>query len=378
MPEQSTPEGFGPLAGVRVVELAGLGPGPHAGMMLADLGADVVRVERPGAATERGAPRSPDLVLRGRRVIGIDLRSPEGREHLLTLVSHADVFIEGNLPGTAERLGIGPDDCLERNPRLIYGRVTGWGQEGPMAHDPGHDLNFLAATGVLWSIGHRDETPPPPLNLLGASAGGSMFLVTGILAALFERETSGIGQVIDSAIVDGLSALSQRVHAMRHSGDWVDDRESNASDGGRPWYRTYRCADGEFVAVAAIERKYYDVLVTVLGLDPMEIPPRRDASAWPELQRVLTDAFATAPRDEWAERFREHPACVTPVLSWAEAQRSEHLVARGTFAALDGMVQAAPAPRFSRTRTRTPGAETHGHRTDAVSEEWAKFDRRSG
>jgi alpha-methylacyl-CoA racemase len=345
----------GPLAGLRVVELAGLGPGPHAAMVLADLGADVVRVERPaGRALEVGGSAAGDAVLRGRRSVALDLKTDEGRDAVLALVEHADVLLEGLRPGVAERLGVGPEDCHARNPRLVYGRVTGWGQDGPLANEVGHDLNYIGLTGALHAMGRPGETPPPPLNLVGDFGGGSMLLLVGVLAALFERSNSGRGQVVDAAMVDGTATLSQMVLALRGMGVWGDDRGSNLLDGGAPFYDTYACADGEFVAVGALEPQFFAALLDGLGLDPADVGDQHDRSGWPAMRERLTDLFASRTREEWADHFAGTDACVTPVLSFAEAAAHPHLRARGTFVEVDGVTQAAPAPRFSRTPSVVP------------------------
>jgi alpha-methylacyl-CoA racemase len=346
--------GGGPLAGLRVVELAGIGPAPHAAMVLADLGADVVRVERPaGGSLDLGAPGA---VLRGRRLIAADLKTESGRALVLALASRADVLIEGLRPGVAERLGVGPDECLSRNPRLVYGRITGWGQEGPRAAEVGHDINYIGLTGALHAIGRAGETPPPPLNLVGDFGGGSMLLLVGILAALWERAGSGLGQVVDAAMVDGTALLTQMTLALRGLNLWTDDRASNLLDSGAPFYDTYACADGKYVAVGALEPRFFAALVDGLDLDPAQAGSQLDREAWPAMRQLLRDRFATRTRDEWAAHFAGTEACVTPVLSFGEAADDPHLAARATLVEAGGIVQAAPAPRFSRTAPSLPGA----------------------
>ncbi|MQA03381.1 MAG: CoA transferase [Streptosporangiales bacterium] len=350
---------FGPLAGLRVVELAGIGPCPHAAMVLADLGADVVRVERPDPTGEH-----PDHLLRGRSsVVVADLKTADDRAHVMSLVARADVLLEGHRPGVTERLGLGPAECLAHNPRLVYGRMTGWGQDGPLAQRAGHDINYIARTGVLHAIGHAAERPAVPLNLLGDFGGGSMFLVTGVLAALWERERSGQGQVVDAAIVDGTSVLAQLVWAFRGAGAWRDDRAANLLDGGAPFYDTYACADGRWVAVGALEPKFYAQLLDGLGLVVEELPEQMDRDGWPVLRQRFTEVFATRTRAEWDAVFAGTDACVTPVLTFAEAVADEHLAARATLQELAGVPQASPAPRFSRTPAATPAPPVRERRT---------------
>lgn len=343
----------GPLTGLRVVELAGIGPGPHAAMILADLGAEVVRIERPQQTTDDTAGQ-PDYLLRGRRSVAADLKTAEGRDLVLRLAARADVLIEGFRPGVAERLGVGPEDCQRVNPRLVYGRMTGWGQQGPMAQRAGHDINYISLTGALHSIGRRGERPVPPLNLLGDFGGGSMFLLTGILAALWERERSGEGQVIDAAMIDGTSALLQMMWVMRGQDIWSSERGTNLLDGGAPFYDTYTCADGRYVAVGAIEPQFYRALLTGLGLDPATLPDQLDRASWPTLRARFTAAFRTRTRDEWAKVFADVDACVTPVLEPEEVPQHPQLAARDTLITIGGIRQAAPAPRFSRTAPATP------------------------
>lgn len=341
----------GPLHGVRVVELAGLGPCPHAAMVLADLGADVVRVDRPGGAA-LGPER--DVLLRGRRSVTADLKDPAGLQLVQALAARADVLIEGFRPRVMERLGLGPDELTAANPRLVYGRITGWGQDGPMAPRVGHDLNYLGLTGVLSAIGRTGERPVPPLNLVADFGGGSMLLVVGVLAALVERERSGRGQVVDAAMVDGVATLSQMLWSFRSQGLWADERGANWLDGGAPFYDTYTCADGRYVAVAPIEPQFWQRTLEVLGLADEGLPSHLDATGWPTLRARLTQVFATRTRDEWAAAFDGVDACVTPVVELAEAGGQPHLVARGTYVEVDGVQQAAPAPRFSRTPSDPP------------------------
>lgn len=350
----------GPLAGLRVIELAGIGPGPHAAMILGDLGADVVRVERP---PKLGAEASKDTMLRNRRSVTADLKSPEGRDLVLNLVAKADVLIEGFRPGVTERLGLGPEDCAKVNDKLVYGRMTGWGQTGPRALQAGHDINYISLNGTLHSIGRKGERPVPPLNLAGDFGGGSMFLLVGILSALWERQTSGKGQVVDAAMVDGSSMLSAMMWSFRSQGLWSDERGVNMLDTGAPYYDTYECSDGRYMSVGAIEPQFYAELLAKLELDPAELPAQNDVSRWPELREVFTKAFAAHDRDHWAKVFAASDACVAPVLSFGEVQADSHITERNTFYDVDGYLQPMPAPRFSRsvpdipTPPSVPGAD---------------------
>lgn len=345
-------ERSGPLAGIRVIELAGIGPGPHAATLLADLGADVLIVQRPGLLPPAGF--TGDHTKRGRRVVEANLKDREQIERILGLVDRADVLIEGFRPGVAERLGIGPQQCQARNPRLIYGRMTGWGQEGPLSNTAGHDINYISLTGVLHAIGRAGERPVPPLNLVGDFGGGSMFLVMGVLAALVERATSGKGQIIDAAMVDGVLALSHMMWAFRGQNLWSDERGVNALDGGAPFYDTYETADGKYMAVGSIEPQFYALLLEGLDIDPADLPEQMDLAGWPQVKAIFAEKFATRTRDEWTEIFGGTDACVTPVLTFAEASDDAHIRARGSLIERDGVTQHAPAPRFSRTQPAVP------------------------
>lgn len=345
----------GPLAGVKVVELGGIGPGPHAAMILADLGADVVRVRRPSQGersdgTRRGL-RMPaenvDLMHRGKRVVDLDVkREPQ---KLLDLVARADVLVDGFRPGTCERMGIGPDECAAVNPRLIFARITGWGQDGPLAMTAGHDINYLSQTGALSAIGFRDRPPVAPLNYVADFGGGSMFVLLGIVSALYERERSGLGQVIDAAMVDGVSVLSQMMWTMKSNGSLEDRRESFMLDGGAPFYRTYETSDGGYMAVGSIETQFFAQLLDGLGLSPDDVPGQFEVDRYDEMKAIFAERFASKSRDEWTAVFAGTDACVSPVLTWTEAATGEHLVARATLTTVDGVTQATPAPRFSRT-----------------------------
>lgn len=338
------PDG-GPLAGVRVIELGGIGPGPHAGMVLADLGADVVRVRRPGGLTMPA--ENVDLMHRGKRAVDLDVKSDP--QKLLDLAAKADVLLDGFRPGTCERLGIGPDECAAVNPRLIYARITGWGQDGPLASSAGHDINYLSQTGALSAIGFRDRPPVAPLNLVGDFGGGSMLVLLGIMAALYERERSGRGQVIDAAMVDGISVLAQMMWTMKSTGSLRDQRESFMLDGGAPFYGTYETADGRYMAVGSIEPQFFAALLAGLGLSADDVPGQFETDRYGEMRELFTSRFATKTRDEWTEVFAGTDACVTPVLTWTEAAANEHLRQRSTLVDVNGVAQAAPAPRFSRT-----------------------------
>jgi alpha-methylacyl-CoA racemase len=360
----------GPLAGCRVVELGGIGPGPFAGMFLADLGAEVVRVDRPDGVDEVGRGGPADVLNRGKRSVVLDLKHPAGVTALLELVERADVLIEGFRPGVTERLGIGPHECLARNPRLVYGRMTGWGQDGPLATAAGHDITYIALTGALSAIGSAGGPPQIPLNLVGDFGGGGCYLVIGVLAALHAAERSGQGQVVDAAIVDGTAHLLASTFAKLSRGAWTDERGVNQLDGGWPFYAVYATKDGRHVAVGALEAKFYRRLIDLLGLD-VDPDRQHDRSTWPELRRLLEKRFAERTRDEWAALFEGTDACVAPVLGLTEAVAHPHLAARGSVLARDGVVQPAAAPRFSLTPTN-PGATTPavGADTRAVFGDW--------
>lgn len=354
----------GPLQGIKIVELAGIGPAPYACMLLADAGAQVVRVDR---ATGRPAPSDPtpswDFLARSRPSVGVDLKHPAGVELVLDLVAGADVLIEGWRPGVAERLGLGPEACWERNARLVYGRMTGWGQDGPLAARAGHDINYIALSGALWSMGRHGERPVPPLNLVGDFGGGGMMLAFGVCAALLETTRSGRGQVVDAAMVDGSSSLMTMIYAFLQGGLWEHERGVNTLDGGAPFYDVYDTADGRFVAVGAIEPQFYEALLEGLGLDPGDLPAQMDREQWPALKERFAAVFRTRSRREWEAVFEGTDACVAPVLAPSEAPANPHNVARSTFVEVAGMTQPAAAPRFSRTPgavqspASTPGAD---------------------
>ncbi|HVU74125.1 MAG TPA: CaiB/BaiF CoA-transferase family protein [Mycobacteriales bacterium] len=343
--------GAGPLDGLKVVELAGLGPAPFAAMVLAGLGADIIRVDRPVKVDRFSDPRN-DLLNRGRPCIAVDLKNPEGVDAVRRLCDAADVLIEGFRPGVAERLGLGPDELLARNPRLVYGRMTGWGQDGPLAPEVGHDINYIAITGALHAVGRKDSGPVPPLNLVGDFGGGAMLLVCGVLAALHERQTSGRGQVVDAAMVDGVTMLMAMIYGFRNQSIWTDERQDNMLDGGAPFYDTYECADGGWIAVGAIETQFFAAFEERLGIGPLG--NQLDRAQWPEQKARIAARFKEKTRDEWAAVFAGSDACVAPVLSMPEAPQHPHVIARGALTEEDGILTPGVAPKFS----RTPGALT--------------------
>ncbi|WP_042408350.1 CaiB/BaiF CoA transferase family protein [Streptacidiphilus carbonis] len=365
-PEVPTESRGGPLAGLRVVELGGIGPGPFCGMLLADLGAEVVRIDRP---ERTGRPVSPAMLHRGRRSAAVDLKHPEGARTVLRLIERADAVLEGFRPGVAERLGLGPEDCLARNPRLVYGRMTGWGQQGPWAQQPGHDINYIALSGALHAVGAAGGDPVVPLNLVGDFGGGGMLLAFGMTAALLQVARGGPGQVVDAAMTDGSALLMAMAYGFLGQGAWHDERGSNLLDGGAPFYRVYRCADGRHVAVGALEPQFYTALLDGLGLaDDPDLAAQHDREQWPVMHAKLAAAFAAADRDHWARRFAGTQACVTPVLSLTEAPQHPHNQARNTFRSTpDGAPAPAPAPRFSATPAAAPvPSPPFGADTDAV------------
>lgn len=356
----------GPLASLVVIELAGIGPAPFCGMVLADLGADVIRIDRPGGSVMPIGSADRDVTNRGKRSVAIDLKNREGLEVALRLVARSHALIEGFRPGVTERLGIGPAECLARNPALVYGRMTGWGQEGPMAGMAGHDIDYIALSGALHSIGPV-ERPVPPLNLVGDFGGGAMLLAVGVLSALIHSRSTGEGQVVDAAMVDGAALLTASHHGFIADGWWEPRRESNLLDGGAPFYSVYETADGEHVAVGALEPQFFAALVEGLGLTPEEVGSQNDRGGWPAMRSLFASRFVTRTRDEWAVHFEGTDACVAPVLSMTEAGDHPHNMERGTFVAIDGVRQPAPAPRFGATpaRIEAPPSST-GSDTDAV------------
>jgi alpha-methylacyl-CoA racemase len=356
----------GPLTGTKIIELAGVGPGPYACMLLADAGADVIRLERtpPGGAVPKGDAPYWDLLNRSRPSVGLDLKNPEAVGLVLDLVAQADVLIEGFRPGVAERLGVGPSDCHARNAKLVYGRMTGWGQVGPMADTAGHDIDYIAISGALWPIGRAGSPPVPPLNLVGDFGGGGMMLAFGVVSALLEASRSGQGQVVDAAMIDGSSSLMTMIYAFRQFGWWEEKRGSNILDTGAHFYEVYETSDGKYFAVGAIEARFYAELLDGLGLADAELPDQNDRAHWPAMKERFAGIFATKSRDEWNEIFDGTDACAAPVLSPFEAHLHPHNQARDTFVEVDGVVQPGPAPRFSRTPSSVsrpaspPGADT--------------------
>lgn len=360
----------GPLAGLRVIEIAGIGPGPFCAMMLSDMGAEVIRIDR-ASAPDQGIdiPVPSNVTNRGRRSVVLDLKSPEGVAALKRLAVRADALIEGFRPGVMERLGLGPDDLLAVNPRLVYGRITGWGQEGPLAKAAGHDLNYIALSGMLHAIGPADR-PLPPLNLIGDYGGGAMYLAFGIVCALLERDRSGRGQVVDAAMVDGAASLGAALYGLLDAGLWRDRRAGNLLDGGVPWYDSYETSDGRHVAIGPLEPRFYERLLELLGLTDAALRDRSEAN-WPCLRKAFAEVFRTRTRDEWCALLEGTDVCFAPVLSMAEAPHHPHMAARGSFVEMDGVVQPAPAPRFSRSRPAVQGPPPEpGEHTRSVLEDW--------
>lgn len=367
----ATANASGPLVGLKVIELAGIGPGPLAAMLLSDMGAEVLTIDRP-RPSDLGLPQEPrhETMRRGRRSLAVDLKHRAGAEVVRRLVARADALIEPFRPGVAERLGIGPADCLARNPHLVYGRITGWGQDGPLVHTAGHDIDYIALTGVLDAIGPA-ERPLPPLNLIGDFGGGALYLVVGLLAALWEHQRSGRGQIVDAAMVDGAASLATMFFGMRAAGTWAPERAANPLDGGAPFYGVYETADGRHLAVGAIEPKFFAALLAGLGIADIAPADQMRRETWPAQRARIAAAVAERSRDQWAEVFASGDACVAPVLSFEEAPRHPHNRARDTFAVVGGVVQPAPAPRFSRTPSAIQGPPPDpGAHTDQVLVAW--------
>jgi alpha-methylacyl-CoA racemase len=361
---------MGPLNGIKILEIAGIGPGPFAAMLLADLGAEVVRIDRAGSVREDPKDNPADVMNRGRRNIAFDLKNPEARDALLRMVESADALIEGFRPGVMERLGLGPDVCLQRNPRLLYGRMTGFGQEGPMAQAAGHDINYIAMTGALHAIGHKGGRPVPPLNLVGDFGGGGLMLAFGIVCGLVERAQSGQGQVIDAAMVDGASTLMSFIYGMKALGAWNDERGTNLLDTASHFYDTYETSDGKHVSIGSIEPQFYAELLEKTGLAGEEIPHQMDRSGWDSLKERLTGIFKSKTRDEWNAIMEGSDVCYAPVLSLEDAPKHPHNVARNTFIEIEGIVQPAPAPRFGRTpgEVSRPAAQSGQHTAEGMAD----------
>jgi len=360
---------MGPLSGYRIIELAGIGPGPMCAMLLSDMGADVLRIDR---TADAGLGIAMDtkyaLLNRGRRSVALDLKKPEAIEAMLKLVEKADGLIEGFRPGVTERLGLGPDVCLKRNPRLVYGRMTGWGQEGPLAHAAGHDINYIALSGALHSIGRRGEAPVPPLNLVGDFGGGALYLALGVVAGLLETQKSGKGQIVDAAMVDGAASLMTAIYGIHGSGRWTDNRGDNILDTGAHYYDVYETKDGKYISIGSIESKFYDELLELSGLKKEELARQNDRDAWPAMKQKVAAIFKTKTRDEWCKIMEGSDVCFAPVLSMTEAPKHPHNRHRGTFIEDDGVIQPGPAPRFSRTpsKIQRPPAQPGEHTEEAL------------
>jgi alpha-methylacyl-CoA racemase len=366
---------MGPLEGIRIVELAGIGPGPFCAMLLSDMGAEVIRVDRAaivGQDTDRdGNDARYNLLSRGRRNIAVDLKNPAAVDAILRLIDQADALLEGFRPGVMERLGLGPDLCLARNPKLVYGRMTGWGQDGPIAHIAGHDINYIALSGVLHTIGEAGGPPVPPLNLVGDFGGGALYLAMGLLAGIISARSTGRGQVIDCSMVEGSASLMMMMYGALASGAWKEERGANRTDGGAHYYHVYETRDGEHVAIGAIEPQFYALLLKHTGLEGEDLPPQTDRAEWPGMQERLTRIFKTKTRAEWVEIMQETDICFAPVLRMSEALKHPHNVHRESFVEIEGIPQPGPAPRFLGTRTRVqrPPARV-GEHTDAVLRDW--------
>ncbi len=366
---------MGVLSGIRVLEFEAIGPAPFGTMLLADMGADVVRIDRPTAPADLG-PKSEgdkkvDIMGRGKRSLTLDLKQPQAKNAALDLIERADVVIEGFRPGTMERLGLGPDVALARNPRLVYGRMTGWGQTGPLAARAGHDLNYIALSGVLSGIGRADAPPVPPLNLVGDYGGGGMLLALGVVSALLNVQRGGKGQVVDAAMIEGAAQLGAVVWGLMASGNWREERSSNLLDGGTPWYDSYRTRDGQYMSVGAVESRFYAELLDKLGLANAGLPGQHERSGWPVLRQRFEEVFLTRTRDEWSAIFEGSDACVAPVLSFSEAPEHPQNQARGNFITVDGVVQPGPAPRFLGTPSAVPGsAPERGQHGAAALRDW--------
>ena len=359
---------MGPLQGLKVLEMAGIGPGPFCAMMLADMGAEVVRIDR---LNHKGTGHRANVLNRGRRSIALDLKNPAAVETVLRMIEDADALIEGFRPGVMERLGLGPDACLERNPKLIFGRMTGWGQSGPLAQTAGHDINYISVAGALGAMGYSDRAPAPPLNLLGDFGGGAMYLLTGILAALHERTNSGQGQIIDAAMTDGTASLLSPFFGLMGMNMWTTERQANKLDGGAHYYGSYECSDGKYISIGSIEPQFYALLLEKCEIKDDDFLAQQDQSAWPQLRGKLEKLFLTKTRSEWSDLMEGTDVCFAPVLDLGEAPSHPHNAARNTYVEFDGVTQPAPAPRFSRTQSQIKSsAAMVGEHTDQILADW--------
>jgi alpha-methylacyl-CoA racemase len=364
----------GPLSGFKIIEMAGIGPGPFCGMMLSDLGAEILRIDRADKVRPDASPNK-ELLARGRKSIGVNLKTPEGVELVLRLLESADGLIEGYRPGVMERLGLGPDVCLSRSPKLVYGRMTGWGQDGPMAQAAGHDINYIALAGALEPIGRRGEAPVPPLNLVGDFGGGGMLLAYGMVCGMLETSRSGHGQVVDAAMVDGAASLMSIINGMRQIGFWQEERGTNLLDTGAFYYDVYECKDGKYISIGALEPQFYAIMLEKLGLTADDFPNQHDRAQWPAAKEKIAGIWKTRTRAEWCEIFEGSDACFAPVLSMSEAPEHPHMQARKTFVERDGLVQAAPSPRFSRTPGEIQGPPVNpGEHTEEALQTWGLSD----
>lgn len=362
------PAATGPLSNIRVVEMAGIGPGPFTAMMLSDMGAEVIRLDR---LNQQGTGHRANVLNRGRKSIALDLKNPKGVETALRLIDQADVVVEGFRPGVMERLGLGPDICLQRNPGLVYGRMTGWGQSGPLANAAGHDINYISIGGALGAMGYADRPPAPPLNLVGDFGGGALYLITGILAALVERSASGKGQVIDAAMTDGTANLLSPFYGLMAMNMWTTDRYSNRLDGGAYYYGSYECADGKYVSIGSLEPQFYALLLEKTGVDDPDFKDQLDQAAWPRKRKILEEVFLSKTQAEWCQIMEGTDVCFAPVLNLKEAATHPHNVARETFVEYEGVVQPAPAPRFSRTQSAIQSsAAMVGEHSEEILENW--------
>ena len=359
---------MGPLTGIRIVEMAGIGPGPCCAMMLSDMGAEVIRIDR---LSHKGTGHTANVLNRGRKSIALDLKNPAAVAAALRLIDGADGLLEGFRPGVMERLGLGPDICLERNPGLVYGRMTGWGQTGPLAHTAGHDINYISIGGALGAMGYSDRPPAPPLNLVGDFGGGAMYLLAGMLAALVEKGKSGKGQVIDAAMTDGTASLLSPFYGLMAMDMWTTDRSSNKLDGGAHYYGSYECSDGKYISIGSIEPQFYSLLLQKCGITDEAFLAQQDQSQWPELRKKLTDLFKTKPQTAWCDLMEGTDVCFAPVLNLKEAPSHPHNQARETFIDIDGVTQPAPAPRFSRTQGQVQSpAAIAGEHTESILQDW--------